>query len=132
MILKNFSAPTPRLNWRWLGRVCVALGWGAVLFETSAATQLSIRRIADLNPGSNGSFPSNLTVFGSAAYFSAYTTDTGRELWKYDGTGITLVSNINDTVLDVGFGVLVGNDSAPDYDNGARGWSRPPGAGLER
>lgn len=75
----------------------------------------SIRRVADLNPGSVGSFPSNFTTLNGILYFSAYTFDTGRELWKYDGTNITLVTNINDTVHDVGGGVFAGNDSAPGW-----------------
>src|SRR5687768_10934787 len=47
--------------------------------------------ISDLNPGSTGSFPSNLTASANFLFFDAYTLDTGRELWKTDGTNITLV-----------------------------------------
>jgi ELWxxDGT repeat protein len=78
-----------------------------------AQDQFTTRRVADLNPGGNGSFPSNLTVFADSLYFSAYTTNTGRELWRYGGAGITLVSNINDTMRDIGFGIRIGNDSVP-------------------
>ena len=84
-----------------------------VLPANFAHAQLTVHRVDDLNPGANGSFPSNLVAFGNALYFSAYTTNVGRELWKYEGMVITLVSNINDTVGDVGFGNFVGNDSTP-------------------
>ena len=103
-------------NDRWCSRSFL---WTVLAFAVacmSAATVRSqpvVHRVADLNPGTNGSFPSNLTVFGSALFLSAYTTNTGRELWKYDGGGITLVSNINDTVKDIGFGIFIGNDSVP-------------------
>jgi ELWxxDGT repeat protein len=71
--------------------------------------------IADLNPGSAGSFPSNLTVFSKTLYFSAYTLETGRELWAYDGTNVSLVADINDTKHDIGFGTFEGNDSLPSW-----------------
>jgi len=94
--------------------LCAVLAIAGVgLLPATAQSQPVARRVADLNPGLNGSFPSNLTVFGSALYFSASTTDTGRELWKYNGAGITLVSNINDTLQDIGSGVFIGNDSTP-------------------
>ncbi len=73
------------------------------------------RRLADLNPGGTGSFPSNFTAFAGSLYFSAYTFELGRELWRYDGTQITLVTNINDTSHDVGGGVFAGNDSVPQW-----------------
>jgi len=93
--------------------IAAAGSLGLAMLRLSASAQTNVQRIADLNPGANGSFPSNLTVFGSALYFSAYATNTGRELWKYDGTSIGLVSNINATSRDIGFGVIVGNDSDP-------------------
>jgi ELWxxDGT repeat protein len=71
--------------------------------------------VADLNPGSAGSYPSNFTVFNNKLDFSAYTLDTGRELWVYDGANVTLVADINDTKDDIGFGVFEGNDSLPSW-----------------
>ena len=85
----------------------------ACLPPITAQSQSAVHRVADLNPGTSGSFPSNLTVFANQLYFSAYTTNTGREFWQYDGAGITLLSNINDTVRDIGFGIFIGNDSVP-------------------
>lgn len=71
------------------------------------------RQIADLNPGIQGSYPTNLAVADGSLYFKAYTIPTGWELWRYDGTGIFLVKDINDTFQDLGGGVLEGNDSQP-------------------
>src|SRR4051812_10036710 len=76
---------------------------------------VSVRRVADLNPGGVGSFPSNFTAYAGSLYFSAYTFELGRELFRYDGTNILLVTNINDTVHDEGGGVFAGNDSVPQW-----------------
>jgi len=89
--------------------------------SSASAQPSTIRRIADLNPGDAGSFPTNLTILAGSLDFSAYTLDTGRELWSYNGTSINLVSNINDTVVDIGFGVLEGNDSSPAGLTGING-----------
>ena len=75
----------------------------------------SFQRVADLNPGSVGSFPSNLTVYAESALFAAYTQAIGSELWRYNGTNIALVRDINETADDIGFGVLEGNDSFPAW-----------------
>lgn len=94
-----------------------------------------LRRLADLNPGPVGSFPSNITVFADSVYFGAYTLETGRELFKYDGTNITLVADINETADDIGSGTMEGNDSLPSWltpFNGALYFSAfDPGRGGE-
>jgi len=52
--------------------------------------------VANINPGSGGSYPSDLTVFNNELYFSAYDGTNGVELWKYDGTNApSMVANIN-------------------------------------
>jgi ELWxxDGT repeat protein len=88
--------------------------------QTFAAGQL--QRLADLNPGSVGSFPSNITVFANSVYFGGYTLETGRELFKYDGTNVTLAADINDTKDDLGGGTLEGNDSLPSWLTPFNGW----------
>ena len=58
---------------------------GAELWKsdgTAAGTVL----VKDIHPGSMGSVPYQLTVFGDAVYFTATDGTTGRELWKSDGT----------------------------------------------
>ena len=42
--------------------------------------------VADIFPGSSGSFPEALTVFNNQLYFNSYNNITGTELWTYDGT----------------------------------------------
>jgi ELWxxDGT repeat protein len=114
--MRSRTRTRPQISPAWRARLflCAALAIiAAGLVPCPANSQPLLRRVADLNPGTNGSFPSNLTVFASQLYFSAYTTNTGRELWQYDGAGITLLSNINDTVKDIGFGIFIGNDSVP-------------------
>jgi ELWxxDGT repeat protein len=71
------------------------------------------RLVTDLNPGSAGSYPSNFTSLGNILYFSAYTQSNGFELFRFDGTSVTLAADINPTFDDIGFGVLEGNDSFP-------------------
>lgn len=88
----------------------------AINFPANAQL-IGTRQVADLNPGSTGSFPTNLVAFSGSLYFNAYTLATGQELWRYDGTVITLTSNINDTADDLG-GVFEGNDSVPSWMNG--------------
>ena len=85
----------------------------ALLIDVDAVT--GAQMLADLNPGSAGSYPSNFTGFGGAVLFSAYTLNTGFELWKYEGNSVALVADINPTSDDVGFGVKEGNDSLPSW-----------------
>ena len=52
--------------------------------------------VADIEPGSNGSEPTDLQVYNGELYFSAYDAPNGFELWMYDGTNApSMVANIN-------------------------------------
>ncbi|MGZ8919392.1 MAG: Ig-like domain-containing protein [Limisphaerales bacterium] len=73
------------------------------------------RRLADLNPGSVGSYPSNFTVFSNQVYFSAYTYQKGTELWKYNSSNVVLVADINKTSDDIGSKSPEGNGSSPTW-----------------
>ncbi len=64
---------------------------------TSANGQ-QIKQIANINPGSASSYYENYRTAISKngiLYFSAGSAATGVELWKYDGTTVTLVKDIN-------------------------------------
>ncbi|MGH2862073.1 MAG: ELWxxDGT repeat protein [Solirubrobacteraceae bacterium] len=76
---------------RVLGALVIAL---ALLAPPSAASTTPVK---DINPGSGGSDPYDLTSFGGRLYFSADDGSHGYELWASDGTGAgtTLVSDIN-------------------------------------
>ncbi|MGV3773410.1 MAG: Ig-like domain-containing protein [Verrucomicrobiales bacterium] len=92
---------------------------GAVLaifanFQASPALAQATR-VADLNPGSTGSYPSNLTAYADSLVFSAYTQATGFELWRFNGSFTQLVGDINSTFDEVGSGVREGNDSLPAW-----------------
>jgi ELWxxDGT repeat protein len=94
----------------------VAAALALALGPSAASGQLTAtHEVTDLNPGSAGSSPTNLTVFNGMLCFSATTQTVGTELWRYDHSNITLVSNINDTVTDLGGGVIHGNSSNPDW-----------------
>jgi ELWxxDGT repeat protein len=59
-------------------------------------------RVKDINPGVDGSWPSQLTVFNGALYFTANDGVAGAELWKTDGTdaGTVRVKDINPGAVD--------------------------------
>ena len=55
--------------------------------------------MADINPGSPGSYARNFTRFNQALYFSAYDRENGGALWKHDGTGVNLVADPEPSIL---------------------------------
>ncbi len=63
------------------------------IFTLNAQVEL----FKDILPGIDGSSPTYQATAGSLAFFSAYKTDTGIELWVTDGTndGTKLVADIN-------------------------------------
>ena len=70
-------------------------GIGNELYKSNG-TQEGTTLVMNLNPNfSAGSFPSNFTVFNGELYFTADDGVHGRELFKTDGTTITLVKDIN-------------------------------------
>lgn len=70
-------------------------GIGNELYKTNG-TQAGTILVMNLNPNFSGSsYPSNFTVFNGELYFTADDGVNGRELFKTDGTTITLVKDIN-------------------------------------
>jgi len=72
-------------------------GAGEELYRLTGTT---VQRVADIAPGANGSQPSSLAVYHNALYFAAYDGSAaegghGRELWKFDGSAATRVTDIN-------------------------------------
>jgi ELWxxDGT repeat protein len=62
----------------------------------SDGTDPGTQRIADLEPGIEGSSPEELTAVGTRLFFIGATSAHGRELWKSDGTpgGTSLVADL--------------------------------------
>ncbi|AXT21165.1 T9SS C-terminal target domain-containing protein [Flavobacteriaceae bacterium AU392] len=62
----------------------------------SDGTESGTLLVKDINSGSTGSNPSEMTVINNELYFQAYDQENGTELWKSDGStaGTTLISNI--------------------------------------
>ena len=55
------------------------------------------KMVQDINPGDGSSQPSGFTEFNQELYFSAYTQESGTELWKTNemNSGATIVKDIN-------------------------------------
>jgi len=69
-------------------------GIGNELYKSNG-TQMGTTLVMNLNPNfSAGSFPSNFTVFNGELYFTADDGVHGRELFKTNGTTISLVKDI--------------------------------------
>src|SRR5262245_52744934 len=82
-----------RLRWRWL--LAFPLVWAAAPADAQAPAFL----VRDINavPGAvESSSPQLLVQVGTTTFFTAWTPQTGRELWRSDGTeaGTTLVKDI--------------------------------------
>ncbi len=76
----------------WFG-VYGATGGFEPTMTTAAGTPAMVH---DINPSGN-SEPSGFTKLGSYVYFAANNGTDGEELWKSNGTGATMVADINET-----------------------------------
>jgi len=76
----------------WFG----AYGATGGLEPTVATVATTPAMVLDINPSGNSN-PSGFTRLGSYVYFSADNGSDGYELWKSNGSGATMVANINDT-----------------------------------
>src|SRR5262245_23877219 len=82
----------------WLFASIVGLALLPIGGETKAQTGPA-RLVRDINTTStsgSGSSPSDFVAFQGRAYFSAFSLETGRELWSSDGTdaGTVLLKDI--------------------------------------
>ncbi len=69
-------------------------GIGDELYVTNG-TQTGTQLVSNINPSFGASStPENLTVYNNELYFSAFTNANGRELYKTNGTTVTLVKDI--------------------------------------
>ena len=61
-----------------------------------------VQLVKDIYPGPNprNADPQFLTPFGTKLYFNATDSGTGRELYSYDGTNVTLVKDLNPGIHD--------------------------------
>jgi ELWxxDGT repeat protein len=71
-------------------------GTDGVELWRSDGTAAGTVRVSDINPGSDGSYPSQLTVAGDTLFFRAQDSVHGAELWSSNGTtaGTVLVKDI--------------------------------------
>ncbi|MFN6103468.1 MAG: ELWxxDGT repeat protein, partial [Planctomycetaceae bacterium] len=75
-----------------------------LFFEKQVAITVEVQRahlVKDIHPGSWSSSVEQLTEIGGLVYFTATDGDTGRELWRSDGTssGTELVYDLNPGVI---------------------------------
>jgi len=82
---------------------------------TAAGTSI----VADLNPGSAGSSPFNLTAVGNSLLFLANDTANGWQLWKTDGTaaGTSVVMTSSNLIPVTPFATIGGTLYYFGYDN---------------
>jgi ELWxxDGT repeat protein len=85
----NGAFATPHSLTRYKGKIYFgvntpggAYGYGVELWRTDG-TAAGTKLVADINPGNQGSFPSELMVFDGKLFFSAQDSH-GRELWALE------------------------------------------------
>ncbi|MDX2214697.1 MAG: pre-peptidase C-terminal domain-containing protein [Oculatellaceae cyanobacterium bins.114] len=73
---------------------------GRELWRTDGASDVALavtQRAADINAGTGGSNPTDLTVVGNTLFFAADDGTLGSELWSFNGVTPNLAGNINFT-----------------------------------
>lgn len=106
---------------------------GVELFKYTGTGAPSL--VADIEPGSAGSFPASFVTVNGKSYFSALKTGFGRELWSYDpATGnAQRLSDINTSANSNVFHLAVFNNkiyfTADDATAGTELFSYDPASG---
>jgi ELWxxDGT repeat protein len=71
---------------------------GNELWQYDGVTSPTV--VADINPGTASSNPSNVTVYNNKIYFVADDGTNGPEVWNYDGNTANLTGLITPSVLN--------------------------------
>ncbi len=95
----SFTLVGPLLLFAASNGTTAGVGQGTELWITDG-TAVGTTLVADINPLTASSSPSNFAVLNGYAYFSANNGSVGTELWRSDGTtvGTTLFLDINVTL----------------------------------
>ena len=59
----------------------------------------AISRVTDINPGALDFSPTDMMIYKGLLYFAGDDGTDGVELWQYDGLGVSLAADINQTAL---------------------------------
>jgi len=102
-LLKTFSSPfagmfhSQMISWK--NKIFLTASESGMDNEIWVSDGTTTQLLADINPGSNGSFPllNNYVVLKDNLIFSASTDDSGYELWMTDGTssGTKMLKDLN-------------------------------------
>ncbi len=108
---------------------------GAVAVRAQTGPARVVKDINTARTSGSGSSPTGFIEFRGEAYFTAYTLDTGQELWRSDGTeaGTVLVKDIRPGPLGSGAQrfTVIGDTLFLVADDGAHGWELWKSDGTE-
>ncbi|MCX8037089.1 MAG: Ig-like domain-containing protein [Candidatus Sumerlaeia bacterium] len=117
---------SPQGQTLWTGFMAFNSTNGGELWRTDG-TLSGTQLVKDINPGSNGSYPTMLTNFNGSLVFAADDGTNGTELWKSDGTlaGTQMVKDINPGAIGSYPGYIIAQHGLPNFffaaDDGAYG-----------
>ena len=90
----HYSAPPdpqfPNTRWAHHGRKLLRLDEDGL----TPAVDIRLNETPDRHGNFDGSDPRDLTIYRGELFFSAFTDEVGRELWRFDGENASLVADI--------------------------------------